>query len=75
MAHRSHRSKSLVFFYYSEKHAKQRFTFNHTTKVTAQTVSRGCRRLIQTYLYNFADMISRVPIQCNVAEISLNRIP
>ena len=28
-------------FYYSQKYVKQRFTFNHTTKVIAETFSRG----------------------------------
>ena len=53
---------------------KQRFTFNYVTKVSAETFSTGHRRLIQTYLYKFVEMILRVPVQCNMAEISLNRI-
>ena len=40
-----------------------------------QTFSKDRRRLIQTYLYKYVEMILRVPIQCNMAEISLNRIP
>ena len=41
----------------------------------AQTFSRGYRRLIQPYLYKFVEMILRVHIQFNMAEISSNRIP
>ena len=39
------------------------------------TWPRGLRRLLQTYLYKFAEMILRLPIQCDMAEISLNRMP
>ena len=53
-------------------YVKQRFTFHHVTKVS---VLKGRRRLIQTYLYKFVKMILRVPIQCNMGEISSNRIP
>ena len=54
---------------------KQRFVFNHVTKVSAETFSTGRRRLIQTYLYKFVEMILRVTTQYNMAEISLNRTP
>ena len=37
----------------------------------AQTFSRGSRRLSQTYLYKFVEVILRVPIQCNIAGTSL----
>ena len=52
----------------------QQLTFNYVTEVSGETFSRGHRRLIQNYLYKFVDMILRVPVQCNMAEISLNRI-
>ena len=64
----------LLFFYYSSKYIKQRFTFNHSTKVSAQTFSSGRKRLIYIYLSNFDEMILIVPIQCSVAETSLNRM-
>ena len=67
--------KSLVLFYYSLKYVKQRITFKQTTKKIAQAFSRGCRRLIRTYLYKLVEVISRVSIQCNMAEVLSNRIP
>ena len=57
------------------KTIKQRFTFNCVAKVSAQTFSRGRRGLIQIYLCKLGDMTLRVPIQCNKAGISLNKIP
>ena len=36
-----------------------------------QTFSRGRRRLSQTYLYKFAEVILGIPIQCNIAGTSL----
>ena len=39
--------KSHVFFYYFWKYVKQRFPFNHKSKVSVQTFSRGCRKLTQ----------------------------
>ena len=45
------------------------------TIVSAQTFSRGHKRLIQNYLNKFVEMTLRVPIQCNMGEISSNRIP
>ena len=42
--------------------------------MNAETFSGGRRRLIKTYLYKFVEMILRVPVQCNMAEILLNRI-
>ena len=43
------------------------------TIVSAQTFSRGHKRLIQNYLNKFVEMTLRVPIQCNMGEISVNR--
>ena len=52
----------------------QRFTFTYVTKVSAETFSRGRRRLIQTCLYKFVEMVLRIPVQCNIAEILINKI-
>ena len=51
----------------------QRFNFSHLTNMYTQTFSIGRRRLIQTCLYKFVAIVLRVPIQCNMAETSLNR--
>ena len=45
------------------------------SECNGEIFSEGLRRLIQTYLYRFVEMILRVSIQCDMAEISLNRIP
>ena len=42
--------------------------------MSAETFSRGRRIRIQTYLYKFVEIILRALAQCNMAEISLNRI-
>ena len=44
------------------------------SECNGEIFSEGLRRLIQTYLYRFVEMILRVSIQCDMAEISLNRI-
>ena len=56
---------------------KQLFTFHHVTKVIAmhKSFQKVTGSLTETYLYKFVQKISRVPIQCNMAEIQLNRIP
>ena len=50
------------------------FSSRDQSECNAQKCSKGRRRFIQTYLYKFVEMILRVPVQCNIAEISLNRI-
>ena len=36
--------KSIVMFYYFQKHVKRRFNLSHVTKVSAQTFARGCKK-------------------------------
>ena len=39
--------KSIAIFYYSQKYVKRRFSLGHVTKVSAQTLARGCKKRIQ----------------------------
>ena len=39
--------KSIAIFYYSQKYVKWRFSLGHVTKVSAQTLARGCKKRIQ----------------------------